>query len=318
MHNAKRLSPYTGFRLDEIFPALSQNVDFKMSFQVSLPPHSYPAIEQRRKRVWVLLAAFVVLGAMAWFFLGKPTYSALKGWRARRLAAKSEKSMEEKKWRQANETARAGYQLAPDEPMVLRAIAHLQSRSGNAAGAIPFWQQLDTKASTQDRRDYAEDLLTTGRVFVAEKIITSLLTAEPESSLNYQLAARVAAAAGKSLKVVLPLLRHLSPEHRYHVLFIERDLDEIFASQRAMLLRTGANAADPSALRPAYTRLLRESRQLLASAPQVRALRLSYGWLLTHPMEAACAIADFLGQALDLKKAAHAVDGSLHRQRSKI
>ena len=89
----------------------------------------------------MLLVVCVVLGGVILFFWGKPIYGALKGWRAQRLAARSEEFMEEKKWREAADTVRAAYQLKPDEPGVLRAVAHLESRTGNATGAVSFWRQ---------------------------------------------------------------------------------------------------------------------------------------------------------------------------------
>lgn len=124
-------------------------------------------------------------------------------------------------------------------------------------------------------------------------------------------------AGGKVVKIVLPLLPHLPRQHQYHVVFIERDLEEIFASQAAMLKRSGRDdgGAAPDKLRPAYERLLRQSRQLLAGQPRIRALRLSHRWLLQNAEAGARALADFLGRPLEVAKMAAAVDPTLHRQR---
>jgi hypothetical protein len=123
-------------------------------------------------------------------------------------------------------------------------------------------------------------------------------------------------ADGKAVKVVLPLLRHVPPGKQYHVLLIERDLDEIFASQKAMLDRHDAAAHDPSTLRPAYERLLRQSRQMFTASPQARALRLSHRWVIANPAVAARSIAEFLGRPLDTGAMAACVDARLHRQRA--
>jgi predicted AlkP superfamily phosphohydrolase/phosphomutase/tetratricopeptide (TPR) repeat protein len=124
-------------------------------------------------------------------------------------------------------------------------------------------------------------------------------------------------AGGKVVKIVLPLLSHLPPKHHYHVIFIERDLDELFASQAAMLKRAGKDdgGAAPEKLRPAYERLLRQSRQLVAGHPRIRALRLSHRWLLQNPAAGAQAMTDFLGHPLDRAQMAVAVDPTLHRQK---
>ncbi len=125
------------------------------------------------------------------------------------------------------------------------------------------------------------------------------------------------AAGGKVVKIVLPLLPHLPPKHHYHVVFIERDLEEIFASQATMLKRSGKDdgGAAPEKLRPAYERLLRQSRQLLAGHARIRTLRVSHRWLLKNPAAGAQAMADFLGRPVDVAAMAAAVDPSLHRQK---
>lgn len=118
---------------------------------------------------------------------------------------------------------------------------------------------------------------------------------------------------------MLPSLPHLPQKHRYHVLFIERDLDEILASQRVMLERLGKpEVADPKSLRIAYQRLLRSSRDRLAGHPGMRSLRLSYRWLIANPETGAQLICDFLGRSLDTAAMADVVDPALHRQGRKL
>ncbi len=123
----------------------------------------------------------------------------------------------------------------------------------------------------------------------------------------------LSAAVGKAVKVVLPLLPHLSSSYLYKILLIERNLEEVFASQRKMLERSGQTAADPATLRPAYERLLRRSRQLLAATERVQMLRLSHRWVLENPSLAADQIADFVGGALNRPAMAAAIDTSLYR-----
>lgn len=124
-------------------------------------------------------------------------------------------------------------------------------------------------------------------------------------------------AGGKLLKVVLPLLPYLPEKYRYHVVLIERDMDEILASQAVMLERLGrdATAADPAKLRLAYGRLLRTTRDRLAGHPGMRALRVSHRWLLANPMAGAEALSGFLGGNLDVARMAAAVEINLYRQR---
>ena len=46
-------------------------------------------------------------------------------------------------------------------------------------------------------------------------------------------------ARGKALKVISQLLQELPPENFYRVIFLQRDLDEVLASQNRMLERRG-------------------------------------------------------------------------------
>jgi hypothetical protein len=54
----------------------------------------------------------------------------------------------------------------------------------------------------------------------------------------------VAGAAGKAVKVVHVLLPGLPEGYEYRVLFMQRDLGEVLASQRAMLERLGRRGAE--------------------------------------------------------------------------
>ena len=52
----------------------------------------------------------------------------------------------------------------------------------------------------------------------------------------------LAEAPGKSVKVISALLKHLPSEYDYRILFMRRNMPEILASQRKMLIRRGENA----------------------------------------------------------------------------
>jgi hypothetical protein len=52
----------------------------------------------------------------------------------------------------------------------------------------------------------------------------------------------VADAPGKSVKVISALLKHLPPGYDYRVIFVQRNMAEILASQRKMLTHRGEDA----------------------------------------------------------------------------
>ena len=224
-------------------------------------------------------------------------------------------------------------EITPAEPLGIQVPAHTPQRQG-VAPPVDFPPQLLTPLKSPFSGDVVT--LVTGLPRSGTSLLMQMLAAggvepltdraraaDPDNPHGYfeleavkslaKDSSFLSEAVGKAVKVVLPLLPHLSVNHRYRVLLIERDLDEVFSSQRKMLDRSGQKAADPSTLRPAYERLLRRSRQILAASDRVRVLRLSYKWVLSHPQDAASRIAEFLERELDLGKMAASVDPALYR-----
>jgi hypothetical protein len=125
----------------------------------------------------------------------------------------------------------------------------------------------------------------------------------------------LAEAAGKAVKIVCPLARAIPFDHDVRLILIERDLDEVIASQAAMLRRRGG---DPRALDgfPALIEALRSFKRWVRYEPNIRCLALAYRSVLDAPAEAAARIASFLDVPLDREAMARAVDPALHRRRS--
>ena len=64
-------------------------------------------------------------------------------------------------------------------------------------------------------------------------------------------------ARGKALKMVSLLLYDLPADERYRILFMERDMEEVLASQRKMLDRLQKPPGGDEELRRAWSRTLR-------------------------------------------------------------
>jgi predicted AlkP superfamily phosphohydrolase/phosphomutase/Tfp pilus assembly protein PilF len=128
------------------------------------------------------------------------------------------------------------------------------------------------------------------------------------------------AARGKVVKVVAPLLRYIPEGVPCRVVFVDRHLDEILASQRRMLLRRGRPVDDAPAktarLKAEYGRLILESAKALESRPHTRLLRIHRNSILTDPQDAARRINDFLGGSLKVEAMAAEVIPSLNRHRA--
>jgi predicted AlkP superfamily phosphohydrolase/phosphomutase/tetratricopeptide (TPR) repeat protein len=125
-------------------------------------------------------------------------------------------------------------------------------------------------------------------------------------------------ARGKVVKIVAQLLPHLPSNEHYHIIFMERDLTEVIASQKTMLARQSRRGAelDEQKLRHTYTSQLNRVHTQLARRPEVRMLTVSYSDLVADPMTQVSALAEFLRAPFDSQAAANAVRPDLHRQKS--
>ena len=126
-------------------------------------------------------------------------------------------------------------------------------------------------------------------------------------------------AEGKVLKVISELLADLPPTYRYRTVFMRRQLDEILASQRQMLLRRGKaapSAEEDRRIAELFTAHLKKTETWLAQEPNFEVLYLSYNQVLQDPDGAVRSLSDFLGAAVDPGPMAEVVDPRLHRQKS--
>jgi hypothetical protein len=123
-------------------------------------------------------------------------------------------------------------------------------------------------------------------------------------------------AKGKAVKIVAQLLPFLTPGFQYRIILMARDLDEVLASQRAMLGRQEKAGADLSAgrLREVFAGQLEQARRLLA-VRRIPMLTIRYRDCVERPGEVAAAVNVFLGGALDEPAMAAAVDPCLYRHR---
>lgn len=120
---------------------------------------------------------------------------------------------------------------------------------------------------------------------------------------------------GQAVKMVSQLLYSLPANGRYRVIFMERDLDEMIASQEKMLARLGKPSAPAEAIRQHFVRHLERLRAWLAGQPFIDVLHVRYDDVVTHPDEQAARIAAFLGSKADAARMVEALDPSLYRNR---
>ena len=122
-------------------------------------------------------------------------------------------------------------------------------------------------------------------------------------------------ARRKAIKMVSQLLYDLPPGERYCVIFMERDLDEVLASQEKMLARLGRPAAPRERMKAAFQTHLEQLDLWLAKQSHVAVIRVSYNSLLEEPVAHAQRICEFLDRIMDVDAMIAAVDPQLYRNR---
>jgi len=129
----------------------------------------------------------------------------------------------------------------------------------------------------------------------------------------------IAEAEGKAVKVISQLLLSLPAGHEYRVIFMQRPLPEVMASQDEMLRRRGTfdPGEDTSVVARAFQDHLSDVYAWLNSKPYVKVSRVQYHAVLNEPKAVAETVAKFLALPLDVTAMTQQVDGTLYRQRRK-
>jgi hypothetical protein len=125
-------------------------------------------------------------------------------------------------------------------------------------------------------------------------------------------------AQGKVVKMVSALLLHLPPSYRYRVVFMQRRMDEILASQQQMLIRRGeaTDRVSDEKMGQMFRRHLQQMRDWLAQQPYVDVVYVHYSNVLANPRAESERIARAFEGALDAEAMAQVVDPTLYRQRA--
>jgi hypothetical protein len=141
-------------------------------------------------------------------------------------------------------------------------------------------------------------------------------------------------SCAKAVKIVAPLLTSLPADFEYRVIFIDRDMEEIMASQQAMMEHAGQEQGSDAVdrvLARAFHKRIAEAKRWLEDSGNVRVYYVSHADVLDSPKEASKDLADFLeatgaialvGWPKDerrrvLSRMAETVEPDLYRQRQK-
>lgn len=122
---------------------------------------------------------------------------------------------------------------------------------------------------------------------------------------------------GKAIKVISQLLKELPNDCRYQVVFMDRHLDEVIASQNKMLIRRGEELGQPDAAKTEelFRRHLMNTKLWLEGQPNFDVLYMEHRSCITKARSESRRLAEFLQLDLNLEQMASAVDPDLYRNR---
>ena len=124
-------------------------------------------------------------------------------------------------------------------------------------------------------------------------------------------------ANGKAVKIISALLEYLPENQQYKIIFMERDLQEILASQKKMLLRRNEKTeVDDSAMQNQFEQHLSAVKYWLARQPNVEVFYAKYHVMLTSPGEYCAQIAEFINLPVDIEKMSAIPNARLYRNRA--
>ncbi len=164
------------------------------------------------------------------------------------------------------------------------------------AGGVPVLTDMEREADEDNLRGYYED--------------------ERVKQLRED-ASWITEAEGKAVKVVSYLLRYLPEGHSYKVVFMERRIPEVLASQRKMMKRRGepTDEVPDDVMAGVFERHLAEIYEWLGEQPDIEVIHVSYNETLDDPEATAERVAALIGCGLDVEKMMQVVDPKLYRQR---
>jgi hypothetical protein len=127
---------------------------------------------------------------------------------------------------------------------------------------------------------------------------------------------RIDQAEGRAVKIISELLFSLPRGRDYKLIFMERPLPEVLASQDKMLKRSGsADLVDHASLTQAFREHMEQIVSWLEVRKEIPVCRVGFRKLLKDSSGSAQTICDFLELNLNVEAMARAVDISLYRNR---
>jgi hypothetical protein len=124
-------------------------------------------------------------------------------------------------------------------------------------------------------------------------------------------------AHGRVIKIISFLLKELPDSNTYKIIFMQRHLDEVLASQNKMLEHRGEpRATSDEEMRHLCQKHLEEVYKLIKRRPTMSMIEIDHRVLMERPVIEAQKINSYLGGHLDVAKMASVIDKDLYRNRA--
>ena len=164
-----------------------------------------------------------------------------------------------------------------------------------AAGGMPLLTDFERKPDVDNPRGYCEW--------------------EPAKLLPKQ-PSLIDQAEGRAVKIISQLLFSVPKGRIYKLIFMERPLPEVLASQDEMLRRRGKDdSVERAVLTTAFRDHLKDVIAWLEERDDIPVCRMGYRRVLADPLGSAKTVRGFLAHDLDVEAMALQVEPSLYRNK---
>ena len=104
---------------------------------------------------------------------------------------------------------------------------------------------------------------------------------------------------------------------KFRVVFMERNIDEILASQKKMLIRRGhtSNSSEDEEMKSIFTEHLLEIKSSIINKTNIELIYVNYNLLVTNPISEIDKINKFFKHKLDKNKLLEVIDLNQYRNR---
>jgi hypothetical protein len=125
-------------------------------------------------------------------------------------------------------------------------------------------------------------------------------------------------AGGRAVKVISSLLEYLPAQYSYKIIFMEREIQEILASQRKMLERRNEKSeVEDAQIAEQFRKHLSLIKPWLARQPNMEVLYISYNSLMLNPEPSCRRVIDFIAcEPHHLERMLSVPNGELYRNRA--